>query len=184
MEGSWVIIPQLSMADNYRIHVESLSGDKARFRIALINPQAADVPANACLGFQLLLDAFLYLRDFPGELNLAPEELSRLRGAADSDIRQWSTRIALGKGNAELKQELIDFAESRVRRVRLLESLNFERAHAWHAALERAEDVPPFESLAIEQTVEVEVIVPSTLAHLVEGLSWQTRMFPRDDRYP
>lgn len=171
------------MSATYEITIEALEERTVRARVLLLNFQYPEVPANKCLGLQLLADAYHALRDSYKDTNQTKKRATKLAAHACVRLVAYSEGLQANHDEA-FNEQLIESAEAEIVRITELSNANFEKAAAWHAQNNSGSpELPAFRDLHMVQILEFEVADARLLDHLVVGLTWETRTSARDEAY-
>lgn len=171
------------MSETYAITIAAIHERTVRARVHLVNFQFPDVPANHCLGLQILADAYFWLHHSHRQTNQTKRTAARLVARADARLVAFSDGLH-ARDDDEFNRELAAKAASEIVRITEIESANFDATKDWHEQTEAGrQDLVPFRDLNVFQVLEFEVRDAHFLDHLVVGLSWETAMYARDERY-
>lgn len=171
------------MSETYAITIEAIHDRTVRARVHLVNSQFPEVPANRCLGLQILADAYRGLRHSHRDTNQTTRTAARLAARADQRLVAYSEDLA-ARYDDEFNRELAEKATSEIVRIVEVDSANFDATKDWHEHNESGrENLVPFRDLNAFQILEFEVRDARFLDHLAIGLIWETAMYARDERY-
>ncbi|MFY0539082.1 hypothetical protein [Nannocystis pusilla] len=170
------------MSATYEITIEALEERTVRARVHLLNFQYPEVPANKCLGLQLLADAHHVLRDSYKDTNQTKKSATKLAARARAPRRVL--RRAPGEPRRGVQRAVHrerrggDRPDHRAQQRELREGRGVARTEQ-----QRQPRAPAFRDLQMVQILEFEVAEARLLDHLVVGLTWETWMSARDEAY-